>query len=748
MPPITLTTRRKRDNIASFEELMTILEIEIRDWGREIGNPVEAEQQLLDAIRQAEDNCQYNKVLGREDEISADLFLYKACIYAQDYRNIAEHRLWNTPEVAAEFEEPALGPAIFVLSKSEVKKSLRFESFDDWRTFMMWNHRFAIPSEKRPESSSGQRDTPTNPSRRYNEQESPARGGMRSGPGSHSRGESVPRGLRHQQYLVDREYMPRGVAGRSEGSRLVSRSSLSNRVADQEMRPSSKKTYSGHQRHGSAVRASLTMRSRRDDPRIESSEHTRLGVDPSRQRPMDSERTQKIHHSIPTADELSSMRDSDVRPRQAKHRRSKNKALVSSSPNNTDVDEESGSGARESHAAHKKYNRRSGRAAKGKKNIAPSALPTAEVSKPDDKVYQQLPEVAKPEVSGKAPSPVSMGIEQRPVTEAPKYLFGEFGFPRKKVNMEEPQPLIESQLDELWRDQLQLHDLDKPGVYGLKPSQLGPWSVPVPLDVQYNEHIREAQAISNWTMDGLSLHLETHSRPDGKPFQVLCIKLSNYGPVRPKTTAYSLHRLPWLRRAFWRTYLLVLEWVCNMYRKDKIFPLADFILDRSGTNKNDNMMEREAHEYLGMVTKEAKFFHGYKEQSVQPTRNQKTVQRQAPSSPNAAALGDAMNTNVTDRLNPCTGTMSEQARKLLELLGQEPSEDKTEDVTTQVAKWVQDVEDGERKPLEALQEIWALKERFPSLVDLARKTVGEHVVSGMEDGDPEQPLTGLWGPLE
>ncbi|KAK7729793.1 hypothetical protein SLS53_009161 [Cytospora paraplurivora] len=95
MPPITLTTRRKRDNIASFEELMNILEKDLRDWGDEIGNPVEAEQQLLDAIRQAEDDCQYKTVQGREDEIPADLFLYKACAYAQHYRNVAGHRIWS-----------------------------------------------------------------------------------------------------------------------------------------------------------------------------------------------------------------------------------------------------------------------------------------------------------------------------------------------------------------------------------------------------------------------------------------------------------------------------------------------------------------------------------------------------------------------------------------------------------------------------------------------------------------------------
>ncbi|KAK7729794.1 hypothetical protein SLS53_009162 [Cytospora paraplurivora] len=405
---------------------------------------------------------------------------------------------------------------------------------------------------------------------------------------------------------------------------------------------------------------------------------------------MDSERTQKIHHSIPAADVSSGERDSYVKPRRAKHKGRKNKAPVSSSPNNTDMDEESGSGTMESHAAPRKQarrpekvakgkkkmapepsspdetdaeeepvhaaikseavdrnpSRRSGRGAKGKKKIAPLAVATAEVSKPDDKVYPQLPVVAKPEVSGKAPPPVSMGIEQMPVTEAPKYLFGDIDYSRQKVNDKEPQPLIEYQLDELWKDQLKRHDLDKPGLYGLKPSQLGPWSVAMPSDVKYNEHIREAQLISNWTIDGLFPCLETRSLPNGKPFSVLCIKLSNHGPVRPKTTAYSLHRVPWLRRAFWRTYLLIIEWVCNMYRLNKVFPLADFFLDRSGTNKNDNMMEREAQMYLAMVTKEAKYFHGYKEQSVQPARVQKSVQRQAPSSAYPTTLGALMKPQV------------------------------------------------------------------------------------------------------
>lgn len=75
MPPVTRISRRKRDNIASFEEFMTILEDDLHDWAEEIGNPVEFEKQLLDVIRQAENDCRYKTVRGGEEEIPADLFL-------------------------------------------------------------------------------------------------------------------------------------------------------------------------------------------------------------------------------------------------------------------------------------------------------------------------------------------------------------------------------------------------------------------------------------------------------------------------------------------------------------------------------------------------------------------------------------------------------------------------------------------------------------------------------------------------
>lgn len=407
--------------------------------------------------------------------------------------DVAGHDIWSTPEIEAEFEEPELGPAVFMLSVSQVMVPLQSSiTFNDWRAFVILYQRGAVSREERPGPGSGQHDTPTNPPRHHDEHDSPVRGGTRPGPGGHSRGESVPRVSQHHLELADREYMPRGeryyqqrqppaypypfpedrrvVAGRRERSRMASMSPPSSH----EMRRASNMAGSGYQRHGSASYTNLAVRPRRDDPRRES-EHTRLGVGPSRQMPMDSDRTQKIHHSIPVADVLSSERDSYVSPGQTKHRGRKNEAPVSSSPNNTDVDEESVPAAIKSDAVDRNPSRRSRRGAKGKNKIAPLAVATPEVIKPDEKVYPQLPVVAKPEVSGKAPPPVSMGIEQRPVAEAPIYLFPDIDYEWHEVDEKEPHPPMQSQLDELWRDQLQRLNLDKPGLYGLKPSQLGSW---------------------------------------------------------------------------------------------------------------------------------------------------------------------------------------------------------------------------------------------------------------------------------
>lgn len=93
------------------------------------------------------------------------------------------------------------------------------------------------------------------------------------------------------------------------------------------------------------------------------------------------------------------------------------------------------------------------------------------------------------------------------------------------------------------------------------------------------------------------------------------------------------------------------------------------------------------------------------------------------------------------------GIMLEQARQILSRLSKENFQDNISVIMTELENWAQDVEDQESKFLKTLVAIWTLKERFPSLLDRVRETVGEDILEGV-DSDTDISLTGLWRPIK